>query len=147
MIKIKNISSYTLYVIAPDFKFHRKLMPNREVGVSQEIYDELTFDNGFEKLVRNGSLKVTGVDETVSEVINVPFETLSPAEIKKIYEDKDYAKFTKVIQKASPATKESMVSVAVEMRISDNAFVSLIKKYCDVNIIEAISVQVQAEEN
>ena len=147
MIKIKNISSYTLYVIAPDFKFHRKLMPNREVGVSQEIYDELTFDNGFEKLVRNGSLKVTGVDETVSEVINVPFETLSPAEIKKIYEDKDYAKFTKVIQKASPATKESMVSVAVEMRISDNAFISLIKKYCGVNIIEAISVQVQAEEN
>lgn len=147
MIKIKNISSYTLYVIAPDFKFHRKLMPNREVGVSQEIYDELTFDNGFEKLVRNGSLKVTGVDETVSEVINVPFETLSPAEIKKIYEDKDYAKFTKVIQKASPATKESMVSVAVDMRISDSAFVTLIKKYCDVNIIEAISVQVQAEEN
>ena len=68
-------------------------------------------------------------------------------EIKKIFEEKDYAKFTKVIQKASPATKESMVSVAVEMRISDNAFVSLIKKYCDVNIIEAISVQVQAEEN
>lgn len=147
MIKVKNISSYTIYVVAPDFNFHRKLTPGREVIVSQEVYDELSFDLGFEKLVRGGSLKVTGVDETASEVIEVPFETLSPAEIKKIYEEKDYAKFTKVIQKASPATKESMVSVAVEMRISDNAFVSLIKKYCDVNIIEAISVQVQAEEN
>ena len=146
MIKIKNISSYTLYVIAPDFKFHRKLMPNREVGVSQEIYDELTFDNGFEKLVRNGSLKVTGVDENVSEVIEVPFETLSPAEIKEIYDKKDYVKFTKAIQKASPATKESMVQIAIEQRISDGAFVSLIKKYCDINVIEAISIQVQSSE-
>ena len=146
MIKIKNIRNYTLYVIAPDFKYHRKLMPNREVSVAQEIYDELTFDSGFEKLVRNGSLKVTGVDENISEVIEVPFETLSPAEIKEIYDKKDYAKFTKVIQKASPATKESMAQIAIEQRISDGAFVSLIKKYCDINVIEAISIQVQSSE-
>ena len=81
-----------------------------------------------------------------TEDIEVPFETLSPAEIKEIYDKKDYAKFTKVIQKASPATKESMAQIAIEQRISDGAFISLIKKYCDVNVIEAISIQVQASE-
>jgi hypothetical protein len=147
MIKVKNISNYTIYVIAADYNFHRKLNPGREISVTQEVYDELTFDLGFEKLVRGGALKVTGVNAEVSEVIEVPYETLTPAEIKKIFEEKDYAKFTKAIQKASPATKESIIAVAVDNRISDNAFISLIKKYCGVNVIEAISVQVQAEEN
>lgn len=147
MIKVKNISNYTIYVIAADYNFHRKLNPGREISVTQEVYDELTFDLGFEKLVRGGALKVTGVDAEVSEVIEVPYETLTPAEIKKIFEEKDYVKFTKAIQNASPATKESIVAVAVDNRISDNAFISLIKKYCGVNVIEAISVQVQAEEN
>ena len=147
MIKVKNISNYTIYVIAADYNFHRKLNPGREISVAQEIYDELTFDLGFEKLVRGGALKVTGVNEEVSEVIEVPFETYTPEDIKKMFEDKDYVKFTKMIPNASPATKETIVAVAVDMRISDKAFVELIKKYCDVNIIEAISVQVQAEEN
>lgn len=147
MIKVKNISNYTIYVIAADYNFHRKLNPGREISVAQEVYDELTFDLGFEKLVRGGALKVTGVNEEVSEVIDVPFETYAPADIKKMFEDKDYVNFTKMIPNASPATKETIVAVAVDMRISDKAFVELIKKYCDVNIIEAISVQVQAEEN
>ena len=147
MIKVKNISNYTIYVIAADYNFHRKLNPGREISVAQEIYDELTFDLGFEKLVRGGALKVTGVNEEVSEVIEVPFETYTPADIKKMFEDKDYVNFTKMIPNASPATKETIVAVAVDMRISDRAFVELIKKYCDVNIIEAISVQVQTEEN
>ena len=147
MIKVKNISNYTIYVIAEDYNFHRKLNPGREISVTQEIYDELTFNLGFEKLVRGGALKVSGVDETVSEVIEVPFDTLTPQEIKKLFEEKNYVEFAKVIQNASPATKESVISVAVDMRLSDKGFVELIKKHCNINIIEAISVQVQAEEN
>lgn len=146
MIKIKNISNYTVYVVSPDTGVHRKLVPGREIGISDEVYDELSFDIGFEKLVKLGSLKVSGVNENKAEVIDTPFTSITPAEIHKMYQDKDYAGFTKVIQNASPATKEAMVAVAIEDRISDNAFVSLIKKYCDVNVVEAIAVQVQAEE-
>ena len=67
-------------------------------------------------------------------------------EIKKIFEEKDYAKFTKSIQNASPATKDSIVELAVKMRITDNAFVSLIDKYIGINVVEAIATQAQAEE-
>lgn len=146
MIKIKNISNYTVYVVSPDTGVHRKLVPGREIGISDEVYDELSFDIGFEKLVKLGSLKVSGVNEDKAEVIDTPFTSITPVEIRKMYQNKDYAGFTKTIQNASPATKEAMVAVAIEERISDNAFVSLIKKYCDVNIVEAIAVQVQAEE-
>lgn len=146
MIKVKNISTNDVYIIARDLNFRRKLSPGREIGLEKEAYDELTFDNGFEKFVRNGILRISGVDENESEVISTPFEVLSADEIKKILEEKDYVKFTKTIQNASPATKDSIVELAVKMRITDNAFVTLINKYCGVNIVEAIANQVQAEE-
>lgn len=146
MIKVKNISNYKVCLVSPDTKTHRTLMPGREIGLTQEVYDELTFDNGFNKLIRCGALKVTGVNAEVAEVIESPFTSVSTEEIRTIYKDKDYTAFTKVIQNASPATKEAMVAIAIEDRIADNAFVSLLKKYCDVDIIEAISVQAKAAE-
>lgn len=146
MIKVKNISTNDVYVIARDMKFRRKLAPGREIGLEKDVYDELTFDNGFEKFVRNGILRVSGVNENESEVIASPFEVLSADEIKKIFEEKDYVKFTKTIQNASPATKDSIVELAVKMRVTDNAFVALINKYCNINLVEAIANQAQAEE-
>ena len=41
MIQIKNISSSTMTIICPDFKFRRKLPVGREIPVAKEIYDEL----------------------------------------------------------------------------------------------------------
>ena len=146
MIKVKNISTNDVYVIAHDMKFRRKLAPGREIGLDKDVYDELTFDTGFEKFVRNGILRVSGVNEIESEVIESPFTVLSADEIQKIFEEKDYAKFTKSIQNASPATKDSIVELAVKMRITDNAFVTLINKYIGINVVEAIATQAQAEE-
>lgn len=146
MIKIKNISNYTVYVVSPDTNTHRKLLPGREIGISQEIYDELSFDIGFEKLVKHGSIRVTGVDKNVSEVIETPFTSLTPVEIRKLFSEKDYSGFTKAIQSASPATKEAMAAIAIEDRITDNAFIALIKKYCDVDVVAAITTQIKAEE-
>ena len=50
---------------------------------------------------------------------------------------------TQVIKDASPATKETITKLAVEMRVANNAFVSLINKYCDTNILEAIANQAE----
>lgn len=146
MIKVKNISNYKVCLVSPDTKTHRTLMPGREIGLTQEVYDELTFDNGFNKLIRCGALKVSGVSAETTEVIESPFTSISTEEIRKIYKDKDYSAFTKTIQNASPATKEAMVAIAIEDRVADNAFVSLLKKYCDTDIIEAIAIQAKAEE-
>ena len=68
---------------------------------------------------------------------------LSREEIKEIFEQKDYAKFAAKIKDAAPATKESIAAVAVEMRITDNGFVNLINKYCNMNVLDAIANQAE----
>lgn len=141
MISIKNISSATVVVSAPDVKFRRKLAPGREIGMNQETYDELSFDSGFEHLVKNGFLKVKGVKADEVAVIETKATIAERDDIKKILEDRDITKFAKIIPTASTATKESILALATELRVTDSAFSALIKKYCGVDIIDAIAAQ------
>ena len=139
MIKAKNIGSSTVYVIAPDMKFHRKLVPGRELPLSQEVYDELTFDPGFQNLIQAGCLRISGIEENAGEIIETPYTVLSRDEIKILYVQKNYKEFAETLRNASPATKESIANLAVEMRIADAGFTTLIKKYCGVDVLEAIA--------
>ena len=137
MIKVKNVGSSTVIILCTDLRFRRKLMP----GLTKEVYDELSFDTGFQTLVQVGSLRVSGAEAEDSEVIVSDKTVLSREEIKEIFEKKDYSKFAKEIKDASPATKESVAAVAVEMRVVDNGFVSLINKYCNMDLLSAIANQ------
>lgn len=141
MIKVKNVGSSTVIILCTDLRFRRKLMPGREVALTKEVYDELSFDTGFQTLVQVGSLRVSGAETEDSEVIMSDKTVLSREEIKEIFEKKDYSKFAKEIKDASPATKESVAAVAVEMRVVDNGFVSLINKYCNIDLLSAIANQ------
>ena len=143
MIQIKNISSSTMTIICPDFKFRRKLPIGREIPVAKEIYDELCYDTGFQSMVKFGMLKVNGAEIEDAEVIETDYTVLSADEIKEIFEKKDITKFAKMIPNAAPATKESIVKLAVEMRMIDAGFVALINKYCNVNIMDAITAQAE----
>ena len=143
MIQIKNIGSSTVTIICPDFKFRRKLPLGREIPVAKEIYDELCYDTGFQSMVKFGMLKVSGAEIEDAEVIETEYEALSADEIKEIFEKKDITKFAKMIPNAAPATKESIVKLAVEMRMIDAGFVALINKYCNVNIMDAITAQAE----
>ena len=58
----------------------------------------------------------------------------------------DVTAFAKFIPTATAAEKESAVNLAIQHKITNNAIVALIKKYCDVDIINAISVAHDAEE-
>lgn len=143
MIKVKNISSSSVTILCRDLKFRRKLPVGREIPVAKEVYDELCYDSGFQAMVKFGMLKVTGAEAEEAEVIETDYKALSTDEIKEIFETKNITKFAQIIPNAAPATKESIVKLAVEMRIIDAGFVSLIKKYCDVNIMDAISAQAE----
>lgn len=141
MIKVKNISSSNVTLICTPLRFRRPLTPSREIALTREIYDELSFDPGFQTMVEIGILKVSGAEEENAAVIESSMITLSREEIKKMFDDKDYTSFAKAIQDASPATKESIMAIAVEMRIADKGFASLIDKYCNTNILDAIANQ------
>lgn len=143
-ITIKNISTNLVSLYLPAIRFNRELMPGREVPVSQEEYDELTFDTGFMALVNGHYIKVNGVEEEKQvEVVEKVFEA---SEIEKMLTKGDVTAFAKFIPTATDAEKESAVTLAVEHKITNAGIAALIKKYCDVDVIKAIAAKHDAEE-
>ncbi len=143
-IRIKNISTSLVSLYAPNIHFNRELMPGREIPVSEEEYEELTFDTGFMSLVNGHYLKILGVEEEQQvEVVENVFEA---SEIEKMLVNNDVAGFAKFITNATEAEKESAVTLAVQHKITNAGIVALIKKYCDVDVINAIAVKHESEE-
>lgn len=150
-ISIKNTSTSTVVIAAISNEFpRREIAPSRELHLSEEQYEELAYDAGFQALVDGGFLKISGLSEEVTSaalgVNEVEQAKLTVEEARKIYSDKDYTSFTKVIQNASPAAKQVLTETAVAMKVTDNGFVQLLKKYCNYDVIEAISFAHKATE-
>lgn len=143
-ITIKNISTSLVSLYFPSIRFNRELMPGREIPIPPEEYEEMTFDPGFMSLVSGHYIKINGVeDEQQVEVVENVFEA---SEIEKMLVKGDVTAFAKFIPTATDAEKESAVTLAVEHKITNAGIVALIKKYCDVDIINAIAAKHDAEE-
>jgi len=143
-ITIKNVSTAKIYLTIPSIRFSRELMPGREIPISEDEYREMTFDTGCMGLIDGHFIKVSGIeeDQQVSPVTDVYEST----EIASMFDTLDITKFAKFIPNATVAEKESVVKIAVDKGITHPGFVTLIKKYCDVDIINAINMKHQAEE-
>ena len=143
-ITIKNISTNLVSLYLPNVHFNRELMPGREIPVSPEEYEEMTFDTGFMSLVNGHYIKINGVEENQQvEVVENVFEA---SEIEKMLVKGDVTAFAKFIPHATDAEKESAVTLAVEHKITNAGIVALIKKYCDIDVIQAIAAKHDAEE-
>ena len=144
MIKIKNVSTSIVSLYVPSIKLNRELTPGRAIPVTDEEYDELTFDPGFMALVNGHYIVVEGIeaDRQVAEVGPV----FDASHIQKMLLNGDVTAFAKFIPNATDAEKDSAVTLAVEHKITNNGIVALIKKYCDVDVINAINMKHDAEE-
>ena len=143
-IRIKNISTSMVSLYVPSIKLNRDLTPGRMIPVSDEEYEELTFDTGFNALVKGHYIKVLGVeDEKQVEVVN---NVVEATDIESMLVKNDVAAFAKFIPGATAAEKESAVTLAIEHKITNAGIVALIKKYCDVDVISAIAIKHDAEE-
>lgn len=143
-ITIKNISSATVSLFDPVIKLNRELIPGRIIPVTQEMYEDLSLDPGFVALLRGHYIKVNGLEEgnQVEEVGKV----FSKTDIEEILDKRDITTFAKFIPTATAAEKDTVVNLAVDKGITDNAFTVLIKKYCGIDVINAINVKHQSEE-
>ena len=144
-ISIKNISSATISLMLPYINFRRKLDVGRTIYVSEDEYFELVNDPGFSAMVREHYLSIKGLEEhEVAEIVkgNVYEMTDIGAMLDKL----DVTAFAKFIPNAAPAEKESAVKLAIDKGITNPAITALIKKYCDVDVINAINMKHQAEE-
>ena len=144
-VTIKNISSATIVLSFNDLKFRRDLTPGRTVTVDRDTYDEMSFDPGFSSMVDEHYLAISGLeDDELSPAANAPAYDVEA--IKRMFDTLDITAFARMIPTAAPAEKETIVQVAIDKKVTNNAFVALIKKYCDVDIISAINMRHLAEE-
>lgn len=141
-VSIKNVSSATVVLSVPELKFRRELVPGRTIYVSKEDYKELSFDPGIIGLIDDHYIVVSTEEEEKVETKPV----YEASKIAEILDKLDTTAFAKFLPGAAPAEKDTVVKLAVEKGITHPAFVQLIKKYCDVDIIAAINRQHQLEE-
>ena len=144
-ITIKNVSSSMVSLYVPSIRFNRELTPGRVISLSKEEYDELMYDPGVVALINGHYLKVEGVKEEEKTVVDTS-PVFDVSMINAMFDKNDITAFAKFIPNATVAEKESVVRLAVDKGITSPAFVALIKKYCDVDIINAINIKHQAEE-
>jgi len=143
-ITVKNISAATVILSVPELKFRRELIPGRSIHIERELYDELVFEPGIQNLVAGGYIHFDGVAEEEAS-IDAP-ETYNAAEIKTMLVARDITKFAKFIPTAPDAAKTAIVDTAVDLGITDSAFTALIKKYCGVDVVDAIHKKHQLED-
>ena len=143
-ITIKNISNATVSLFVPEIKLNRDLIPGRTIVIDKETYDDLTFDPGFNSLVKAHYLSVEGIEE--NDEVEVIKNVFTREDISKMLDNLDITTFAKFIPTAAPAEKETTVDLAVEKKITHPAFTKLIKKYCDRDVIELINMKHQDED-
>ena len=133
MIKIKNISSAEVTIALPDLRLRREIKPGFAMPFKEEEYEYLTFDPGFNTLVDGHYIKVLGAQDA-PEV-----ESKEAPDIEAMLKNRDITAFAKFIPNATAAEKDSIMKYAVDHGVVDNSFAALIKKYCGVDIIDAVS--------
>ena len=126
MIRIKNVSTSLVSLYVPAIRLNRELNPGRAVPVSEEEYEELTFDPGFMALVNGHYIVIEGI-EAENQVAEVG-PVFDASKIEKMLLEKDVTGFAKFIPTATEAEKESAVTLAVEHKITHSGIVALIKK-------------------
>ena len=141
-ITIKNISTATV-VIATD-TFRRSLQPGREVPITYALYEDLMFDPGFNNMLKGHYIVVKGVNED-QQVVKDESTVYDVQAIEAFFDDKNYVDFAKFIAGAAPAEKETTIQLAIDKGITDSGFVSLIQKYCNIDVISAINQKHQTE--
>lgn len=143
-IRIKNVSTSRVSLYAPGIRLNRMLDPGRVIPLSQEEYEELTFDPGFMALINGHYLKLEGVEQ--DQQVEQTGPVFEASAIQKMLLENDVTAFARFIPTATEAEKDSAVTLAVEYKITNAGIVALIKKYCGVDIINAIAVKHDAEE-
>ena len=143
-IKIKNISTSDVSLYLPGVHLNRILSPGRSISLTDEQYDEMTNDVGMNALVKGHYIVFEGIEE--DQQVEIVTDVMPAVDIAAMLDKLDITAFARFIPNAAAAEKEAAVNFAIDKGITNSAIVALIKKYCDVDIINAINIKHQIEE-
>ena len=147
-LSIKNISTATVIISAPNIRFRRELAPGRTVTLNQEEYEELSFDTGFSALLNGHYIQIEGLEKEEQAIeVQGSSNVYSANDIARMFDTGNVTEFAKFIPNAAEAEKQTAVKLAIEKGITNGGFTALIKKYCGIDVISAINMKHQAEEN
>lgn len=154
---IKNTSGFSILLSYPNAKARFDLTPNRQVSISEAVFEEMKYDAGTEDLLRYGVIQFItedGQKKTLEELLNPTPNTenvseiedktdgkivLSKEEVIKLLQEGTIAQFTKTVKNASAATLETIGQMAIELSVADGARTELIKKYCGIDVLQALN--------
>lgn len=139
-VKIKNTSNYRISIILDNVRYRRDLNPGAETTMTEDVFEEFNYDNGCRNYVRNGFVKVITDDENVKEMIpEMPKDVDMDAD--EIVSKKTVQELALVLKNASPSMKEKIVAAAIKHSVADAARVALIKQHCNVDVLQALTLQ------
>jgi hypothetical protein len=153
---IKNVSNSTVVIVLPDCNFRKEMRPGGFAILDQVQENCFNTDPGCLELVENGFLIESDVSAAmekrkIAEMLiptggDAKFITITPNEIDTFFKTATIEQFTKALVKGSPATKDLISTHAVKICENNPARVALIKKYCQVDPIQAYALMHSEEK-
>lgn len=145
-MKIKNVSNFAISIILNNVRYRRDLNPGQETSLPEDVVEEFNFDPGCHSYVKSGYIKVITEDQEIKDVFGDTPKDVD-IDIADLLTNKSVNELAIALKNGSPAFKEKVVSEAIRLSITDAARCSLIKHNCNVDILNAITLQRSVETN
>ena len=145
-MKIKNVSNFAISIILNNVRYRRDLNPGQETSLPEDVVEEFNFDSGCRSYVKSGYIKVITEDQEIKDVFGDTPKDVD-IDIADLLTNKSVNELAIALKNGSPAFKEKIVSEAIRLSITDAARCSLIKHNCNVDVLNAITLQRSVETN
>lgn len=145
-MKIKNVSNFAISIILNNVRYRRDLNPGQETSLPEDVAEEFNFDPGCHSYVKSGYIKVITEDQEIKDVFGDTPKDVD-IDITDLLTNKSVNELAIALKNGSPAFKEKVVAEAIRLSITDAARCSLIKHNCNVDVLNAITLQRSVETN
>lgn len=145
-MKIKNVSNFAVSIILNNVRYRRDLNPGQETTLPEDVVEEFNFDPGCRSYVKSGYIKVITEDQEIKDIFGDTPKDVD-IDIADLLTNKSVNELAIALKNGSPAFKEKVVSEAIRLSITDAARCSLIKHNCNVDVLNAITLQRSVETN
>ena len=125
---------------------HRKQLIDMTEKFYIDVVEEFNFDPGCRSYVKSGYIKIITEDQEIKDVFGDTPKDVD-IDIADLLTNKSENELAIALKNGSPAFKEKVVSEAIRLSITDAARCSLIKHNCNVDVLNAITLQRSVETN
>lgn len=140
-VKIQNLSTYKIGINLPNVRFRRDINPKQTTVLPEDVFEDFNYDPGCIAFVRDGFLKIITEDEEILEQVTKPEQmTADVVDVPTLLTISPVSELIKVIKDATPALKDTIITEAVRLNVTDEGRCNVIKKFLGVDVLDAIAM-------